>query len=635
MRYFVEIERLDDHYRGIIHSGNREIGTSLPRLALDRDESVTIKGTRSPLARVVNSLITFQPQDLEKLFDERWQLELGQYLYDQIFSGINSLKREYLRGENIEIRIVTKDEHIARLPWALLANEGVFLSAADWSVAFSHSIECRNHELPPSPRTLLCLPQPRELDDTQAETHLEAIEELLSTSDRLLSLNRNLRVVANWEDFVKAATEFRPHVLYYYGHCVGDLNSSRLAFTTGTRAGRIDKPIADLANSLRSIEGGPPLLVYLNCCLGDSGGMLGAGQQLSSFIPAVITNYTRAHTETAQAQGLALLRSILLDATPPHIAIAEMRKGLSRMKLTFKDIRWMTPVLHYQYDHWKSSSPQRLGRLERDPHWRFKLDRVRQFGQVAYQTRQMLREHKPRSLAYLWYGKEGQGIDLFHQRLKVELQEHITNTFLYEVCPEWPVEFSSPHRSWNNMLTEAFGVQSMEDIPARIRTQSRGTSGRQTLVYVRHQPSRSSKLINPRTFKSYLEWWDYNLVPLLEGQVFALLGSSFIVGNPYKFHQALIEGERINDLELHGTVLQILDEMERLSKKDLTDFLQTHNIYLPRQHRDQMLEKILKDSGGDYEATLEALKDVADRAWGFEATTDSQGKALNPDYNYD
>jgi hypothetical protein len=81
----------------------------------------------------------------------------------------------------------------------------------------------------------------------------------------------------------------------------------------------------------------------------------------------------------------------------------------------------MTPVFHCHYDQWKANHPKPASRLERDPHWSLKLDRVRQFGQVFYQTSQMLQEHKPRSLAYIWYGQEGQGVDLFHKRLKFEL----------------------------------------------------------------------------------------------------------------------------------------------------------------------------------------------------------------------
>jgi len=456
------------------------------------------------------------------------------------------------------------------------------------------------------------------MEDTRAQHHLEEIREMLSSADRLLELNRNLRIVTSKDEFVTSLLSFLPHVVYYYGHGVGDANGSSLAFATGSKNQRIDVPIADLANIFRAKEH-RPLLVYLNCCLGDAGGLLGAGRQLRTVIPAVLTNYTIAHIDAAQAQGMAVLQSVLLDGLPPHLAVSRMRSSTGRMNLSFKDLRWMTPVIHYQYDQWQANPPKPANRLERDGHWSFKVDRVRQFGQVVYLTTQMLRERQPKSRAYIWYGAPGQGVDKFHRRLNVELQEQIGNTHLYEVKAEWPVEFSRPHKSWENMLLEAFDVQAFDDIPGRIRTQTRGAAGRNTLVYMRHQPVHSSEVINPSVIKGYLEWWAYNFVPLLENSVFALLGISFVPGKPRNFRNSL-EAEGIDALHLDGCAIQILDEMEHLSKKDLMDFLQSHNIQLPPSRRSQILDKILEDTQGSYDITLDALRDVVDRAWAIEET---------------
>jgi len=70
-------------------------------------------------------------------------------------------------------------------------------------------------------------------------------------------------------------------------------------------------------------------------------------------------------------------------------------------------------------------------------------------------------------------------------------------------------------------------------------------------------------------------------------------------------------------LEVHfiRTVLQVLDEMEQVSRKDLLDFLHTHNVLLPLSRRDRVLGDILARTQGDYDMTLEALKDIAARAW--------------------
>jgi hypothetical protein len=95
------------------------------------------------------------------------------------------------------------------------------------------------------------------------------------------------------------------------------------------------------------------------------------------------------------------------------------------------------------------------------------------------------------------------------------------------------------------MLCEVFDVQALADIPQSIRKHTLGATGRQTLVYVRHQPVRSAKLFNPRTLKEYLNWWDRKFVPLLKEQCYALLTVSFVVSNPDKFYKAVMEGERL------------------------------------------------------------------------------------------
>ncbi|MCP4406518.1 MAG: hypothetical protein GY807_01915, partial [Gammaproteobacteria bacterium] len=224
-----------------------------------------------------------------------------------------------------------------------------------------------------------------------------------------------------------------------------------------------------------------------------------------------------------------LWESLLLNGTAPHKAVAELHSRVHDPELSAAQGRVITPVLHCHYDTWRPNPPRRVSRLEHDPHWHLKIDRVTQFSIVATQTRQMLQERKPRSLAFAWYGEAGQGIEIFHQRLNVELREHLPNAFLFEVRPQWPLELSRPHISFRDMMLEVFEVNYLEDIPARIRAKTHGASGIRSLIYVRHQPVSSTKLINPKTLKVYLEWWNSTFVPLLERQQFALLGVSFIV----------------------------------------------------------------------------------------------------------
>lgn len=479
---------------------------------------------------------------------------------------------------------------------------------------------------------LVFAPQPVNLQKTNAESHLEKLENLLSAYDPKLSQGRNLQLAYTAEEFTRLAKEFKPEILYYYGHGKGDIQKARLCFAVGKNHEHRNVPIANLALFLRNNKI-PLKIAYINCCFGDAGGFLGAGIQLGDFVPVVITNRTVAMIDTAQAQAMAFWEDVLIKGTPPHKAVSTLYSRMGELDLTTADIRWMTPVIHCHYNNWKSNPPKSPNRMAHDPFWHLKIDRVSQFSTVATQTRQMLREQKPRTLAFVWYGEQGQGIEKFNQRLNIELREDLTNTHIYEIRPEWPVEFHNPHRSFSDMLTEVFEVNDLDDIPARIRSKSHGTFGKQTLVYVRHQPVKSPKLFNPGRLKTYLEWWDHTFVSLLkQSQHFVLLGIPFSVKNPPKF-LAELEKEHLDNLDLNDTVFRVLDEMEKIARRDLLDFLRTHNIRLPIKRRDQVLEHILKKTGGHYNKTVEQLKKLVEYAWSI-SEKDSQRTEKKADYDY-
>lgn len=638
MRLFVEIKNSGGGYRGSVYQDDRVPLYDLPAPALGPDEPLTLNGETRRLGEILRALLQGPSPELTAAFDERGQLEFGQFLYRQVFGPLDAATRERLRQEKVEVRIVSDDEHVARLPWVLLAAEGVFLSATGstgWSVALGGGGALPDCELPPSPRILLVMPEPAGLPRVDSEQHLEELEDVLSTANYLHTAGRHLVVVKDWEGFKRAAKEFKPHVVYYYGHGTSDGRTSSLIFAEGEKARRAEKPVADFANCLRLEDGDGPSLAYVNCCLGDAGGWLGVGRQLGSFIPAVITNCLSAYSGAAQRQGLTLLRSLIVKGEPPHVAVANMRGNLADLNFSFRDMRWMTPVLHCHYGSWKAHPPRPPSPLERDPHWRFKLDRVRQFGQVFYQTKTMLSQRKPRSLAYIWYGKEGQGVELFHQRLKVELQEDLTDTHLYEVLPAWPQEFYNFHRSMTDMLLEAFDVQSLQEIPDRIRTETRAVTGRQVLLYVRHEPVRPGMLLTPDLLHKYLEWWDANVAVLLEDQSFGLLGISFVVRKPSVFRSVLLEKKQLNAIRLGRTRVRLLDEMERLQKEDLIDFIETHNLPLPEKFRDRVLDEIMDECNGEYDKILERLKNIEELIWNRDG---GQARAAGPatddeDYN--
>jgi hypothetical protein len=615
-RYFLEIENTSGHYQGRYHHGDPGQASEWFDLSLGPEQSLSIKGQPRRFDELLQALRDCNEIVLANLLDERGQLEWGYYLYQQ---SLGRWQTGRLPLETTaQLHIVSEDEHILRLPWVLLARDGVFLTTTGWSVVLGRAGEAADCELPPSPQLLVIMPQPVGVAETQAEAHLEELQEMLSRADHHFYRNQHLHLASTWEECQQQIKARHHDLLYYYGHGVGDAQRSRLVFAAGPQHYRQDKPIADLAILLRQAPGGPPLLAYLNCCQGDAGGILGAGRQLLNLIPAVVSNRTDAYVAAARQQALAFWRAILLEGLPPHAAVAGLYQQLGDMDLSLQDVRWLTPVLHGHYRDWRANPPKPSQRLDRNPHWRLMLDRIRQFSTVFYQVQVMLRERKPRCHAYLWYGQAGQGVDLFHQRLTVELRQVLREVELYEVPSRWPDDLHNPHRSFQDMMQEAFRVNSLDDIPARIRTRTRGETGRSVLVYVRHEPVRVGDLIKPPVLRTYLEWWDSAMIPLLqESRAFGLLGISFIVNHPVKFRGLAEQQKKAMQLQ-HEITFNILDEMERLAREDLELFLNTHNIALPPKRRERILDEILEKTEGHYEMTLEELKSIEEQAWNLE-----------------
>jgi len=409
---FIEIKVDGGHYIGRIHQGaqsgkNAAQGFPLDELKLDRkvkpldDQSIT-------LGHILDSIIKFAPKKL-KNFNERIQLDLGQYLYDQTLGNLPEKEQEHLRdAKDLDLRILTEDEHIASLPWNLIANKGIFRCTTGWSVSVARRSENGACELPPSPRLLIVAPQPAEVAATKADDHLEDLEDILSSHDQRLSFDNGIQVARTWDNFVRLVKEFKPQLVYYYGHGESDGKKTRLIFAQGKNLNRTEIPMTDFALCLRNMEK-PPLLVYVNCCLGDAGGFLGAGMQLGDFIPAVITNRAIVYITAAQSQAIALWKSILLRAVPPHQAVATLYARMTDHDLSTADIRWITPVFHCHYSQWKAKPPTPPDRLTDDPHWHLKINRVSQFSYVVANTRLMMREKKAQKsgVCLVWRGRSG------------------------------------------------------------------------------------------------------------------------------------------------------------------------------------------------------------------------------------
>jgi hypothetical protein len=644
-RYIVEIYNTGGKYSGKIFKNRLDdiAAWNVADLPIGSDALLKINDRELALSELIDRMFKYKLDDREALFKEDGQLMIGRHLFSKIFAPLPESERALLKGEGNEIRILTDDEYAAQLPWVLLADMETFLSARSTTIVLSQRMAWQKCHLSRSPRILLVMPEPFGAPPTESEAHLNMLAIMLAAENELHTLGDRLRVVTTWEDFLSEVTAFRPEIIYYYGH--GEFKDHVFSLIFCARKDENPKnedwpkkkvSSMDFKQALREIRD-DLRLAYINCCSGEAAGLLGIGRQLREFIPAVITNFTFANTQAAQDQAISLFRSVLIDGKSPDRALTDLRFQVVEHGLSFRDLRWMTPVLHCAYDGWEFKPLEGGDGNNEDPHRWHKLDRVRQSNDVVGLTLKMLKHRNPKACAYLWYGARGQGVELFSERLRFELPDLIDSALL-RITPRWPVEFANDLQSFEDMMTEAFDVR-LDAIPSWVNRSRRPGFAKQTLLYIQHQPILLAKddpkaipYLTPDVIKLYLQWLDTKFIPLFKSDapIFLLIGVSFVIGNPAKFAEHIQNQTRLTRMQFDNLAFRLLDELGCLKVEDIYQFMQTHNLNLPKDHQDTIIESIINKSEGSYEKVREMLRSALNN-W-LPWLTDYQVANTKPQY---
>ncbi len=509
----------------------------LNKLRLLPTSTLTLRGRRRRLSEPVEALVArragFVPPGFEEMFDERGQLDLGQHLYGQLFSSLAEQERLALdQAEEVCVTVVCQDVFVGSIPWVLLARDGCFLALderANWTIALATDRESldRTVDFPHSPTMLIAAPNPctAEYGETSAAEHIEELESALRLHQAHLVRGKQLRVVDRWADLVDSLEKHPPDVLYYYGHGRGDQQVARLVFPDSEQGVR-DVPITDLALRLQQLVR-KPYLVYLNCCHGDAGAGLGAGRQLAGTVPAVISNRSLAFVPQARAQAIRFFQQTLIRGERPHTAMRKLYQPL-RQQDSVSNPGWMTPVFYRSYGPWRARPVTQSGWLP-DTDWPARLDRDVQWAIVFEKTCDMLYSGVRKGLAFFWYGEQGQGLDLFHQRLRTQLRKRLPQVCLLEYRPHWPdvlgaedLSHEDVYGTLGELYRKTFGVQDLSDVQRAI-LRAADPQCAKTLIYIRHAVLTPRQVLNLRFLEDYVCWWDQMLPVMLGPGQFALL----------------------------------------------------------------------------------------------------------------
>lgn len=649
-RIYLEIKTESDRCSGSIY-GLGESPVELDDLALGPGAQVKVKGQPHSLGKIWDVLVRFD-HDVDSLFDERGQRDIGRYLFEQTLGSAKLpelLRRSLRKGDPGEIRVVSSDPEILRLPWILLTDESHILAQEKWSITLAGSREAVPCAPEARPKILVVAPDDLEgWEPTGGGDHFARLEQMLAgeiSSDYAATCLRRVRTLS---ELTQSINEFLPHFVYFFGHGYGDEHSCALLLESRDGRQSEELPIVDFASILRNAPGGPPSLVYLNCCRGDSSGFLGAGMLLRDRVPAVIANRTAIEAPIADGLGIGFWKALLLYAIPPDCALVPSYSMLPELfgregvrakpgeRASFADPGWMTPVLHVSYDTWTLPA-LRSGSREQSPFAVELFDRNEQIESVTKAVSAMFQGIAPPFRIFVWAGAEGQGADGFHDHLLAELKgNRAVVGHVVERRFEWPAAMFDPKAttspdllSMKQAIAKALPTTHLNETQiehAIHRDDPQWDKNANIVFYFRlpavQIPRRPVALPRPLDWpRKMLHIWSAMVATRFRPPRFGIVGLPLITESPEIALDLLEELKGLGD-GAHAAAFASLPELESVSVGQILKHLEAHYRAVLPGLRQAVAQEVWQRAGaGRYEEVLRQLPCAEDLS--FEINLDS------------
>lgn len=601
------------------YEGSIQIGpTSIPLSGLKFGPSEKVKGVGVPeflkqktFGDLVVLLECYSPQapdpEWTRCWNEVGQLYFGKYLGSQLLSALPPNDQRSLHtAEGGRVVVVTSDAFIARLPWTLLAWNTRFALDSGWSIAFCNDIEFARVgavSCPSQPRILFIAPEPHGQEATHASDHLEEISKASSPIWKN-GLSKSVPRIRTVEQLRTAVQREQPDLVYYYGHA-GVVDGGVKLAMEGPNGGMDLVSTIDLARLLKARENSPPKLVFINCCRGDAAGLTGIGAAMAGLFPALLTNLPTVRQDIARIQATRFWGCLLRGRISPEKALAEAYQA-GAVEFRSDTALWIATRLYVRYGEWEWRNEVAM-----PANWEDILNRTHQFGEVTTAVTGLMNWTSFIGSAFVWAGDSNAGVDQFHNRLHLELEDQLRNTALVEeVRVAWPMVFDESvgvEVLFGRGIYSALNVSGANEIPGAVRKRT-GYAGKKVLLYLRHQPIPAGQL-TPNLLKAYLHWWGSVFLPALDKDQRCLLGISYIVAandNGAWHHQLQEVG--IGALNVQNGECLLLDPLGLLTSNDLIRFVRRTKFPIPEDRLAKVCQFIIQKTSGHYAGVIRILK---------------------------
>lgn len=610
-------------------SGDEEVALGV--FPLLPDDELVICGKKVKVGEFCKDLLSVAINDpARQSWADRGQLEIGRKLGDAILSKLPPGQRGKLLSNEVNEVFVdvvfpsadSLETHdlafLLSIPWPTLYWEGEFRCRTGWSIAVRIGNQDKGTEVQflKAPRILVIAPQTGQrcvpLTQENIEEHVNAFEQMLRRRDENAVSNDRWRRVTSWNELVPALQNFRPDILYFFGHGRTDAdNGLRLSF--GGRGG--DRSPSDLQAALAAVTPSATVCVaYMNCCFGNAGDHLGLGPQLLGRVPCVVTNRTSADADVAGRQAVRFFEHLIFEAGRPETAVAALYRSLGEGETTKLPI-WFTPVLFKNYIQWK---PARRASPDRFRGWRSALDRTSQFHEMVVGCQEAMRNDVNRKgLAYIWYGSADAQPELLHRRVELKLAEKIGNQakifFRPMQLPGPILGFGPGNPLYGRQCFQAPFLGALfqqktdwDDIQTRLLQEYPG-GGHPVWIYLSIS-SAKPKLLTPDVLEGFLSWCDGCIPEILPSHVRLLIGVDYQVAdsNEAKALRDELDKKKIGRRRSQ-TKTKVLDGLGSVSFDELREFVEEmYDCELNDEQRGT-LRKIVAEADGVYSAIIDKL----------------------------
>lgn len=605
-----EFEPLGDGYRLTVHVGFEHSQSVTVRDTVRLGESERLQladGSQVTLSQIARAIDAGRWQPAA-WFDEAAQLAIGRKLFDETVGRIDAVARR----EAVDLRIETDDQHLRRLPWPLLNRRGIFLMHEAWTTSLTlRAGTLPTATLPTRPEILVIAPDPYPDRPTDGADHANDLRTLLREADQALGLPDRFVEVRTWDELQQTLAERSFDVVYFYGHAVEQSGAARLVFVSADGGTADLRPVVEFAQLLRKMNP-RPVLLYVNSKLGDTGHLLGVGNQLGSFLPCVIANRVAARHAVARKQACSFFREVIVNAVPPGQAVMELQNDLSREETEGVDPAWYTPVLYANYSRWSHDLPRDPIRERIHPNWRWLVDRKNQYGTTTQRLRDIVqRQIKKRALAIIAYGEPGNGLTYFRDRIRGFVHGSVgIGGNVYQ--PSWP-----PYQPRDSdgaalrdrafqQIIQTCGRPTLRELAREFR---QGVAGAKALTVFNHAIVSSPKILNSQRLFGYLRWWNHQLATEIDDQdLFFLFAFFFEVPGPdakARFEEKIKAARR--EAELGPIDVELLLPLTEIDEHDLLQFIDDYGLFLPPKKHAEVADQIIRKSGGRYEQAIDLL----------------------------